>query len=181
MTEKVEWPGNNQPQLLKDASSQNPEDTVERTMKVFGQVVADDPFGDVYIVPLAETLEDIKEVLAVGDIRLPESTSEIDSIFHNATERVNDEELKSMSLPQPTSTPSNKPTVETAAIKTTSQATYASRSIRTGQSYVDFANSKHDYWYTCCNCGGFNSARYSVGCVECHNHVRCSNCTIGEW
>jgi hypothetical protein len=49
---------------------------------VFGQVVADDALGDIYMVPLSDILDDVRDVLAARDARLPESNIEIENIRH---------------------------------------------------------------------------------------------------
>ncbi|CAN9270455.1 unnamed protein product [Alternaria alternata] len=52
-----------------------------RNVTVFGQVVADDSLGDVYMVPLCDILEDVKQLFNAREARLPESNSEVDSIL----------------------------------------------------------------------------------------------------
>jgi hypothetical protein len=50
---------------------------------VFGQVVADDSLGDVYMVPLCDILEDVKQLFNAREARLPES----DLAVHNILRR----------------------------------------------------------------------------------------------
>jgi hypothetical protein len=52
----------------------------EQTFCIFGHVVADDAFGNVYLVPLNDTLSDMKQELGVKEVRLPTSTLEIQDI-----------------------------------------------------------------------------------------------------
>jgi hypothetical protein len=56
--------------ILRDISSSSS----DRSTTFYGQVVCDDIFGDVYVVPLVDILDDIKEVLNASKVSLPPSS-----------------------------------------------------------------------------------------------------------
>jgi hypothetical protein len=63
------------------ATASHSNESAGRTITVFGQVVADDTLGDVYVVPLSDILNDIKHVFEAQEARLPESSSEINAVL----------------------------------------------------------------------------------------------------
>ena len=65
----------------QSATAKTTDDGTSRNVTVFGQVVADDALGDAYMVPLCDILEDVKHVLDAQEARLPESSSEINTIL----------------------------------------------------------------------------------------------------
>ena len=77
-TEMIEPARSNSPQ---SATSEPTDNGSNRNVTVFGQVVADDALGDTYVVPLCDILDDVKLVLDAQGARLPESSSEIDTIL----------------------------------------------------------------------------------------------------
>ena len=45
----------------------------------YGQVVADDIFGDVYMIPLSDIIDDIKVLTRAAAIRLPATLRELEA------------------------------------------------------------------------------------------------------
>ncbi|KAI4941416.1 hypothetical protein J4E86_010448 [Alternaria arbusti] len=50
-------------------------------ISAYGQVVADDIFGDVYMIPLSDIIDDIKVLTRAAAIRLPESLMELEHML----------------------------------------------------------------------------------------------------
>ena len=51
------------------------------SVSAYGQVVADDIFGDVYMIPLSDIMDDIKILTRAAAIRLPESLMELEHML----------------------------------------------------------------------------------------------------
>lgn len=78
-----------------------PDDTgnniATRVVYVHGQLVADDGYGDVYMIPLAGILGDIKNVLGVSSVSLPYDTNEILRLLQLRSFSLRDNESPSVS------------------------------------------------------------------------------------
>ena len=122
---------------------------------VFGQVVADDALGDAYVVPLCDILHDIKNVLDAQEARLPESSSEIDTILrtmNNTTIKIEGSSAATSPVVAASYTPS----------------TYAASS-KSGEDLV---------WF-CSNCNEGPVACWQTICVNC-SHEKCNACRVEE-
>lgn len=53
----------------------------ERIVQVQGMAVADDEFGDVYMIPLVDIVNDIKNALGMASVRLPHDAQEPSRLF----------------------------------------------------------------------------------------------------
>lgn len=65
----------------RSAKASGPDHQAGKITTVYGQIIADDSLGDVYMVPLRDILNDIKDVLGARGARLPESNTEVDEIL----------------------------------------------------------------------------------------------------
>ncbi|RYO58455.1 hypothetical protein AA0113_g7781 [Alternaria arborescens] len=65
----------------QSATASDPDDQANRIITVYGQTIADDSLGDVYMVPLCDILNDIKDAVGARGARLPESNTEVDEIL----------------------------------------------------------------------------------------------------
>lgn len=54
---------------------------------VYGQIVADDVFGHIYMVPMSDILDDIKKTLNAVVVRLPSSISEVADLLSEQKQR----------------------------------------------------------------------------------------------
>jgi hypothetical protein len=82
-------------------------------IKVFGQVVADDVFGDVYMIPLNDIIDDIKTTMNATVVRLPETLREVGEIAIKSLQRGPVEALS-----EPDSKDTNDPTIKVTAEQT---------------------------------------------------------------
>jgi hypothetical protein len=57
------------------------DENTARTICVHGMFVADDELGDIYMVPLADILDDARDVLQISSVRLPNNIHEIRTLF----------------------------------------------------------------------------------------------------
>jgi hypothetical protein len=65
-----------------------------RTKEVYGHAVAITPLGDLYVVPLKDTLIEIQELLGTTDANFPCNATLLANLrFHYATTRPQSEEL----------------------------------------------------------------------------------------
>ncbi|CAO2649557.1 Nn.00g069420.m01.CDS01 [Neocucurbitaria sp. VM-36] len=136
----------------------------KRNMLAFGQVIADDTLGDVYVVPLADILADIQEVLAARKARLPENRSEIKTLLNRSYESKNVE----------SGGPNNAiPSTQESETYTDGQALSPSHTTHQITTY-----SRNNYQWVCCRCHGHNSVFLDIGCALCCNHWRCGTCKI---
>jgi len=53
------------------------------SISVYGQVVADDIFGDVYMISLPDIMDDIKTLTGAAGVRLPRSLKELQELLSN--------------------------------------------------------------------------------------------------
>jgi len=53
------------------------------SISVYGQVVADDIFGDVYMISLTDIMDDIKTLTGAAGARLPRSLKELQELLSN--------------------------------------------------------------------------------------------------
>ncbi|KAF2854456.1 hypothetical protein T440DRAFT_552296 [Plenodomus tracheiphilus IPT5] len=75
-------------------------------VRVYGHVVADDALGDVYMIPLVDTLKDIaQEIGNAREARLPESASEIETVLGKLRIKMPDDppDATGPYIPRPTS------------------------------------------------------------------------------
>jgi hypothetical protein len=82
-------------------------------IKVFGHVVADDVFGDVYMIPLHDIINDIKTTMNATVVRLPKTIREVGNI---ATE--NFRRALAESVSEPDSDDKNDPPIKVTAEQT---------------------------------------------------------------
>jgi len=173
-------------------------------MTVFGQVVADDVLGDVYMVPLCDIFEDVKQALDAREVRLPQSTAEIDHLlrFMNSitiTSSENEAEDQDQSgLPDMafcTRCGSDQHTKELCGIEDPSIVPEESPEKNLGENfgaasmptvvgaytpstYAVNSKSKETVWF-CSGCGDGPNSGWQNLCPGC-GHVRCRSCRIEE-
>jgi RNase P subunit RPR2 len=151
-----------------------------RTITVFGQVVADDTLGDVYVVPLSDILDDIKHVFEAQGARLPESSSEIRAVL-----RMMSDTAIASSENAANQTTSTRVVEENAeALPDPSARIYCTRC---GSIYHTEMNcgpvattstSSSAVWF-CHSCGEGPIGVWQDICTEC-SHVICPGCIVEE-
>ncbi|CAN9386164.1 unnamed protein product [Alternaria alternata] len=70
------------PQLL-DWLGSPMKSAIPPSTSVYGQIVADDIFGDIYMIPLHSIMDDIKTLMDAAIVRLPKSKSELWRVLNN--------------------------------------------------------------------------------------------------
>ncbi|KAB2100473.1 hypothetical protein AG0111_0g11329 [Alternaria gaisen] len=58
-----------------------------KSISVYGQVIADDMFGDVYMIPLRAIIDDIRSLMDAAVVRLPKSMKELSQILTSQSQR----------------------------------------------------------------------------------------------
>jgi len=179
---------------------------MDRKITVFGQVVADDSLGDVYVVPLCDILNDVNHVLDARLARLPNSNSEINTILHmmnnttitssatTANDLATTGPLANEAEPAPeapdrtncTQCGSEDHTKEMCGMTDihNSEGSAPTAQSAVTASYtpsmytVSTGYSKSMVWY-CSACGDGPIAPWQSVCVIC-SHEKCSMCTVEQ-
>ena len=143
-------------------------DIETRIVCVHGVLVADDGYGDVYMIPLADVLDDIKKVLGVSMVSLPHDTKEIAALL----------QLEKFSLHKDESPPV-LPT--TAASRTTSSLNMTLTESASVRAHAQSPSASQDtstkwVWY-CDECGGGPMDMKNPYCTHC-THEYCSQCAL---
>lgn len=155
---------------------------------MFGQVVADDTLGDVYVVPLADILDDILEELAATEVRLPESSSEIEALLvspdkpKGPVSAAQKSFVDSMALLRSLSTlrVSRDESQGSPSSSTIANESRQRGDITSSHSFLTSTGPRkdNDQWF-CCQCHhGPNNMLMHAGCAYCTNHWRCKNCIV---
>ena len=84
-----------------------PMGTPLQPISVYGQVVADDIFGDVYMIPLIDIINDIKTSTGAAAVRLPASLTELGEMLSKQRGR---EEADQLGREKASSGPDTSPT-----------------------------------------------------------------------
>ncbi|KAF2823930.1 hypothetical protein CC86DRAFT_408947 [Ophiobolus disseminans] len=194
LTESEGWPVDNRSDWPEEAALGDFDGAVERLVRVFGHVAADDAFGDVYMVPLVDILEDIKKELSARDVRLPESTSEIEMMLAFTGEDF--ERLDSFKPDAPSASDNSNESLANHDLYAATSAAIVqpnnssrSSNCHPGHIHSSFGsgggtgcvvyevNDTDIKWpfrfrWVCCQCHGDNSWE-EPGCSFCNNHWRC--------
>jgi hypothetical protein len=111
---------------VDDISRQCPNDICDSTqispsrnkteMRLVGQAIADDAWGNVYVVPMVDVMDDIKFVLKAEEVRLPRDGSEVfDLLLKKYEQRTEVHELPEHSVAQQTVTMETIPKFDSKA------------------------------------------------------------------
>lgn len=132
-----------------------------RVARIHGILVADDGYGDIYMIPLADILDDIKQGLDVSSVSLPHDTNEILQLL----------QLERFSLDTSVSgaTSSSNTTNFTASVSVRAQGSSSNDAL---------VASSHSVWY-CSQCGDGPIGSWNPGCNSC-GHMCCEACTIAR-
>jgi hypothetical protein len=95
LTESEDWPGDNSSEWPEPATQVGCQNKIERLLRIHGQIVADDAFGDVYMVPVVDILEDIRQELNAREVRLPESNFELQELLSSVAKDLEDSAIVS--------------------------------------------------------------------------------------
>lgn len=145
--------------------------TASRVVHVHGMLVADDYHGDIYMIPLAVILEDIKNVLGVSSVSLPHDTNDIKrllqlesfSLHDNATHRVSSVTAASEA---------------TSSLNTTNSAESASVRAQSPSSKHATEQSRAAMW--CCSACSYGPMFSDIlYCPSC-GHLYCLACSDVE-
>jgi hypothetical protein len=135
---------------------------------VHGMLVADDSYGDAYMIPLADILNDIKQGLDVSSVSLPQDTQEIVRLLR----------LKSF-LPYSHAPDPVMKTIESpGAISYLNNTLAKLAKVRTRSpsfSQDDTTGSDKYVWY-CSDCTRGPRGSWSPRCI-C-GHARCARCRV---
>jgi len=147
------------------------ENVVSRRVCVHGVIVADDCFGDVYMISLANIMDDMKQVLEATSVSLPQETPAIARLMHSQNFRLphSAEASGQQRMPNAESQGRASATFTTPAeVRTSTTPRYETMTDR----------SPKDQVWRCCQCGDFGMSTWQTSCHNC-GHSLCSfNCVV---
>jgi hypothetical protein len=152
------------------------------TGDVYGHIVANDPFGDVYVVPLADTFNEIRKAYGAKEVRIA-SELDLESTGSSAPPREAPNEFSTAKLPV-VETEMSKPMRKSKKSKEPepkqTQSTVSSNTGPNEKTNPKLVNAKaiFEYVWYCCGCSdGPYSCKLESGCSNC-NRWRCGNCRV---
>ena len=142
-----------------------------RVACIHGILVADDGYGDIYMIPLADIMDDIKHELDVSSVSLPPDTREIRRLL----------QLESFLLHDNDPSPELSTTAALDATSSLNTSPAESASVRTQNPSSDSATAlpRDAVWY-CSNCGDGPMGPWGEACDNC-GHTYCSACTVEKY
>jgi hypothetical protein len=153
------------------------ESMATRVVWIHGMLVADDGYGDAYMIPLAEILHDIKKGLGVSSISLPLDTNEIRRLVQLESFSLHDNAPPSLSTNTAASGATsslNMTLTQSATVHAQSPASVHAQNASTSLDTTKW--SQGSAWY-CSNCGDGPMGSWEPVCFSC-GHVYCSACTV---
>jgi ABC-type ATPase with predicted acetyltransferase domain len=146
------------------------ENVVSRMVCVHGVIVADDCYGDVYMIPLANILDDMKQVLNASSVSLPQDSAAIARLI----------QWQSFRLPH-SAEAAGQQQVHAAEDQSRASTAFTKaaevRTSSTSQFQPATDQNKETVW-VCCQCGDAGMSTWQTNCHTC-GHSRCSfNCIV---
>jgi hypothetical protein len=151
-----------------------PDDTgnniATRIVCVHGVLVADDGYGDIYMIPLADVLKDIEKGLGVSTVSLPHDTKEIEALLQLKNFSLHKNEhppVLPITAASRTTSSLNMTLTESASVRAQSPSASQDMSTKWFNEIV---------WY-CSNCGNGPTGLWNPACPSC-GHAYCSACEV---
>lgn len=150
-------------------------DIVTRMISVHGMIVADDCFGDIYMVPLTTIMEDVKQALNATSVSLPRSVSDIKRMIQSGSFSLRGSVLSPES---PTATDleelaDTSPTFTEAAQIFMASSPHPQTPMHAGPTH---AGKRTGNVWCCCECGDRPLATGLITSCPMCDHRACSNC-----